>query len=244
MKKERKIVFDKLIEYIATGKFKPNHKLYSENTLARIWNVKRHDIRDAIITLELMGLVESHQGKGTYLTNFRLNEASNPYAILLMLQHGNPDEIMAMRLMLECEAARFSALNRTQSDLIKMEKTIMNMENETEADICAREDAVFHSLVSKSGGNQLLQTLVHLVYGYISYVSSNNWNFLVLSGNESYKKKIIDQHKDIYNAILSGSPDLAERRSHEHFYFIKNSLNHDIQKEYDKYEKQKNILWP
>ena len=101
MKKNRQLVFDKILDGIARGIFRPNEKIHSENQMAQSLGVKRTDVREALMALELMGVVKSYQGQGCYLSQFGLSEQANPFSLMVVLQRGNPDEIMAVRIMIE-----------------------------------------------------------------------------------------------------------------------------------------------
>ncbi len=81
MKQNRQLVFNGIMESIAKGEIKRGEKPPSENALVRRLNVKRSDVRDALIAIELMGLIDSRQGQGSYLVDFELTEASNPFSL-------------------------------------------------------------------------------------------------------------------------------------------------------------------
>ncbi len=57
------------IERLILKKLKPGDKLPSERELAELLQVSRSSIRDAIRSLELMGLVEPRQGAGQLFAN-------------------------------------------------------------------------------------------------------------------------------------------------------------------------------
>ena len=70
--KENEKASEKVIEYIETrilaGIFKADDRLPAERELARILNVSRTAVREGIRLLEVIGIVESRQGSGNYIT--------------------------------------------------------------------------------------------------------------------------------------------------------------------------------
>ena len=244
MKAHRRLVFDKMIECIAKGVFRPNEKLYSENRLARVLGVGRSDVREALMALELMGAVRSFQGKGTFLIPFELNESANPFALMIMLKQGNPDEIMAARRLIEPEVTRLCALHRSQDDLKRLERSLHHLENSPSPELRSREDAGFHSIVAAACGNRLLHTLMNMIFGYISYVSFNNWATLARIENSGQRQDILDQHRAVFLAIRDGDSAAAVQAAQVHLDYIGTHLNQKIREEFDAYEKQKSLSWP
>lgn len=61
-----KIIIDQIKEWIATGEIQPGDKIYSEHTLANMFGVSRHTIRQAIGELVHEGVLYREQGAGTF----------------------------------------------------------------------------------------------------------------------------------------------------------------------------------
>ncbi len=243
MKTHRQLVFDTLIEYIAKGVFRPHEKLYSENRLARVLGVGRNDVREAMMALELVGVVKNYQGKGSYLMPFELDEDANPFALMLMLAQGNPDEIMATRRLFELEVTRLCAENCTEATIQALRGSLNALHKADKPELYAREDARFHSLIAGGCGNQLLRTLMHMIFGYITYVALNNWMLLVEPEHLEDKRQILKQHDNLFRSIADRDPDRALASCKVHLDYIETNLNQKIKEEFFAYEKQKSLLW-
>jgi GntR family transcriptional repressor for pyruvate dehydrogenase complex len=70
----------KQIERLILKKLKPGDKLPSERELAEMLQVSRSSIRDAILSLELVGMVEPRQGAGTIVRELATDSVNNPFA--------------------------------------------------------------------------------------------------------------------------------------------------------------------
>jgi GntR family uxuAB operon transcriptional repressor len=70
-----------LLALIAQGEFKLGERLPSERALAERFDVSRTSVREAMIALELQGVVEVRGGSGIYVTQVRGNAAASPFHV-------------------------------------------------------------------------------------------------------------------------------------------------------------------
>ena len=117
-------VADSIMSAIKSGDFKPGGRLPSERDLAASFKVSRPTIREAMIALEIRGLVESRHGSGIYITE-------HPPA-----QIGADDldigafELTEARRLFEGEAAALAATTITDEQLVEIEAIIADMVKE------------------------------------------------------------------------------------------------------------------
>src|SRR5260370_21044780 len=86
---------------IRDGLIKPGEKLPPERELAEMLQVSRGSLRDAIRTLELMGLVEPRQGEGTVVCDPSAKSLINPLATVLFRQRELIGDLLEFRRMIE-----------------------------------------------------------------------------------------------------------------------------------------------
>src|SRR5205807_6927538 len=84
----------KQLERLILKKLQPGDKLPSERELAEMLGVSRSSIRDAIRSLELVGLVEPRQGAGTIVRELSAETLVNPFANALKHQHELVGELL------------------------------------------------------------------------------------------------------------------------------------------------------
>src|SRR5215471_13373055 len=89
------------LERLILKKLKPGDKLPSERELAETLVVSRSSIRDAIRSLELMGLVAPRQGAGTIVREISSESLVNPLANALKRKEELIGELLDFRKMLE-----------------------------------------------------------------------------------------------------------------------------------------------
>src|SRR5215467_15022936 len=101
----------KQIERLVLTKLQPGDKLPSERELAEMLGVSRSSIRDAIRSLELVGLVEPRQGAGTVVRKISGDVLVTPLASILAHKKQLVGELLEFRKMLEpALAARAASL--------------------------------------------------------------------------------------------------------------------------------------
>ncbi|HPF46169.1 MAG: GntR family transcriptional regulator [Alphaproteobacteria bacterium] len=132
-------------EMILNGNFSYGDPL-QERRLAELLNVSRTPVREAINRLEAEGLVERNAGR-VFVREVRLKEFV---------------EILHVRKLLECDAARAAANNIDAKELQKMRAIIEKLlEKRVVTAIELRNvDDMFHNLIAKSSGNDLLVELI------------------------------------------------------------------------------------
>jgi GntR family transcriptional regulator, transcriptional repressor for pyruvate dehydrogenase complex len=145
------------IERLILTKLKPGDKLPSERELTDVLRVSRSSIRDAIRSLELVGLVEPRQGAGTIVCEPRDDSATNPFAEALKHKHDMVGELLDFRKMIEPPLAARAAQHVRPEDIVKLEEILRRQEAKLAADdLAVAEDAEFHYAIAMASGNSVL----------------------------------------------------------------------------------------
>jgi DNA-binding FadR family transcriptional regulator len=140
---------------IERGEFKPGDRLPPERDLARKLAVSRPVVREAMIALELAGLVEVRTGAGTYVR-------SQTRALVRLVDPGpSPFELLAARRLVESEVAALAAMTATENDIAALRKLNEAIKLETQAGRTGVEpDRSFHRRLAETTGNAVLTEIV------------------------------------------------------------------------------------
>lgn len=151
------------IERLILRKLKPGDKLPSERELAELLQVSRSSIRDAIRSLELMGLVEPRQGAGTIVCE--PSDASiKPFAEALKHRKELVGELLDLRKMLEPGLAARAAANALPQQIATMEEILERQQAKFSAgEPAIAEDAEFHYNIALASGNSVLLKILDLI---------------------------------------------------------------------------------
>ncbi len=189
-----------------------------ERDLADHLEVSRTTVRNAINKLVILGLLEQKQGQGTFVTTPDAGK-NNPLATMLAVDDITFNDLLEVRLGLECNAARMAALRATPQDIISMEKSLHEMEEGiSTGDLGNTADAAFHMSVAFATKNPVQ---IHLMRNFYDLL------FLGIKKNLSHlydHPETIDTvqttHMEIYRAIADKKPDKAEQAMRQHIVFV------------------------
>jgi GntR family transcriptional repressor for pyruvate dehydrogenase complex len=207
-------VAEQISKLIKKGKLKPGMRLPPERELAKQLEVSRPTVREAMIALEISGLVEVRVGSGIYVLDFskQKKKLSNKIA---EIGHG-PLELIEARKEIESANAALAAQRIEPDSLKKMEKAIEKMvkENMNGAD----GDREFHLLLAKSTGNRVLETIT--AYLWEQQQHSPMWIKLIeLMEEKKLHNVILDDHRTLLDALRRKDSEEAEA-------IMRNHLNH------------------
>ncbi len=158
----------KQIERLILKKLQPGDKLPSERDLAVSLGVSRSSIRDAIRSLELMGMVEPRQGAGTIVRQISSDSLVNPLANARKRKEELVGELLDFRKMLEPSLASRAATRVSPEELAEMEDILKRQEEKLRnEESTIAEDTEFHYAIALASGNsvvrKVLDTLMDLL---------------------------------------------------------------------------------
>lgn len=144
---------------IINGRIGKGAKLPTERALAKDMGVSRASVREAMKTLEAMGIVNSIQGSGNYITDQPEQSLDRAFCTLFALNNGTLDNLMQLRILLEAEA--FKDIVSYSSDR-EIEKIVLAADYDYfDGSIVnqARLDKYFHMLIVQQSRNPLIKYL-------------------------------------------------------------------------------------
>lgn len=162
-----KKLVDRLLEQIMHGELRKGEKLPTERQMAEDLNASRTSVREALKSLESMGITYSIQGSGTYITDQPENSINKALCALFALSDGTLDNILQLRILLETEACKDIiryADNREIEKLI----ALANYDYCTPAAEQAVKDENFHGAIVAMSHN----TMVTYLYTTLSSLMS------------------------------------------------------------------------
>jgi DNA-binding FadR family transcriptional regulator len=119
-------VADQISESIRRGNLAVGARLPPERDLARQFDVSRPTVREALIALELAGLVEIRTGSGAYVCRPAATAGATPPK--LTDTGPSPFELVTARRLIEPAVAAQAALNATKADLVKIAEALAEFE--------------------------------------------------------------------------------------------------------------------
>ena len=142
---------------IASGALKPGDRLPNERELAAKFGVGRSSLRDAIRTLEVMGIVESRHGSGTVVRDLSTDALVVPLASVLAQKRELVAELLDVRRMIEPALAARAAANATEAELSHLEDVLRRQEEKVRrGERSIEEDSEFHYAIALAARNTVV----------------------------------------------------------------------------------------
>lgn len=212
-------VFEQIRELIYKGEFKPGQQILPERELAQSMAVSRTSVRNAINKLVTMGLLEHRQGQGTFVSSPERREG-NPLAAVMATDEATLDDLLEVRMGLECNAAKLAAQRATETDIIAIKKSLVEMEEDliTTDKIGTGPDAAFHMAVTFSTKNPVLIHLMRNFYDFLFIGIKKNLTHMYM--DREALEDVIVHHKEIFAAIERRAPQDAFDAMQKHINYV------------------------
>lgn len=193
----RDVVFNTLRDSILHGELKPGERLI-EVTLAQQLGVSRTPIREAIHKLEQEGLVNMIPRRGAQVAS---------------ISEKNVHDVLEVRMALESMAARLAVERITPQEKVGLRQAEADfaacIENSNLA-LIAQKDEAYHDRIYQATKNQKLQFV-------INNLREQMYRFrLEYIKDASSRKLLIEEHRQITDAIFSGDAQAAMEASRIH----------------------------
>jgi len=205
----------KLLELIRERGFKPGDKLPSERDLAALFGMSRSAVREALIRLDTLRIVESRPKSGVYLQPYGAERSIE--AMVLFAETNTPlsaaevAQSVELRSVLESEAMRLACLRRTQADLDVLQQILRDSEaaiagGETLAEL----DPQFHKAIVAATKNDVLLRFINVFYR----ISRKRREIYFHEPQQS--KRSHAQHLQLYGAIEAQDATLGQQILRRH----------------------------
>jgi GntR family transcriptional regulator, transcriptional repressor for pyruvate dehydrogenase complex len=194
-------VVDAVKMIILSGEVRDGASLPSQDDLARRLGVSRSSLREALNRLSQMGVIESRQGKGTFVrpqgdaARAATSSASN------VVEGVSPEELFDALLCFEPPAAVLAAQRRTREDLDHLGEVLESFGRKVrdgEGDWLTEEMA-FHLRVARCTGNRAMAGTIETIRAKLG-----PWLARASKNTPSAPSKSLQAHRDLFKALRLG----------------------------------------
>lgn len=190
-------LFNRIKEDILSGKLKKDHKLI-EQSICDEYKVSRTPVREALLQLEMEGLVETIPNRGAYV---------------LGLSPRDMDDMFILRKIYEVQAVRWAIERITDEEMAQLEETFDFMEFYTmknDVEKMLNINVNFHQTIYKASHNRMLS---HLLSSYQAYIRHGRRSF---DEKEEYLQTVLKEHRDIFQAFIHKDVEAGVRAMEIH----------------------------
>ena len=214
-------VADRIRVLMLDGTFPPGQPLPSERHLAERFGVSRGSIRDALRTLETIGLLETRHGQGTFPHELSVDRLVAPLASVMAYRSDLQDELLDVRRMFEPAVARFAAQRATEEDLADLQSILDAQRQKLKTGQPAIvEDTAFHAILARSTRNRVVMSIMATLNDLL--VESRTQSLL----QKGRPGRSMDGHEAVVAALRRRDAEGAAHAMHNHIDQIADLQRH------------------
>jgi GntR family transcriptional repressor for pyruvate dehydrogenase complex len=197
---------DHILEHL-----KPGDLLPPERELAQKFGVSRGSVRDAIRSLELIGLLEPRQGTGTVVREPSADVLVSPLAAVIVQKRKLVGELLDVRKIIEPPLARRAALHATAGQIADMEQVLERQKEKVlRGEMSIEEDSQFHYCIALASGNSVVQRIVDVLMDMLRETRQRS----LQTGGRA--EKSLAGHQRILAALKKHDPAASEAAMRQH----------------------------
>lgn len=198
------IVAEQLIAKIRQDKMQIGDKLPPEREIARAMDVGRNTLREAIATLQLMGLLEVRRSSGIFVAALPPETGVSQDMQHILTQNMDPQTAIDARIAMEPGAAILASQMAKEEDWALLERIFMALRravDDNNAQLYRKADNSFHKAIVRITRNDALTSAL---FPILDSVRQPLWRTMKLN---IYDAKMLhrsyEEHRRIYEALLS-----------------------------------------
>lgn len=208
-RKRYQYVAEEIAKAIRSGAYAPGQRLPSERDLADQFGVSRPTVREAMIALDIQGLVEPRHGSGIYV---QASVAPDPENAELDI---GPFELTEARRLFEAEAAALAAATITAEELHELQKLVEEIKEENRREVQSEQaDRAFHVAVAKATRNSAIVGVIEQLWD-LRHKSPLCKNILDRARSMGVRPKV-DDHQRIMEALRAHDSKAARKAMRDH----------------------------
>lgn len=206
-----RIVSERIKEYIINHNLEAGSKLPSEKQFVEMLNVSRTVVREALKSLETLGIIKIKSGDGIYVNETSLRPVIDQVSFQWKENKQRMQELLATRRVLEFGAIEM-AIDQYNLEIIgqmeqcndRMEEKMLKKESSIE------EDIAFHRLLFKATGNETYYELSEVITDFFNAIREVH-----LSKAEALKHSL-EEHRNVVRYIREKNAEKAKQEMAKH----------------------------
>ena len=221
-------IIEQIREMIYEGELKKGDRLPSERQLKMDLGVSRASIREAFSALEMIGLIESRPGEGTFIRDSFDEDIFNPLSLILLLNDNVAEELLELRRVLEIDCVKLAAARATEADIEELQSYIDDLLSSSGyEEKSIKADKMFHYTIARASGNKVLLFFMRSISEAMDFHIKNTRTKLV--SKEETMTDFAEQHQLIFKALKAQSPKKAAAEMKNHLDYVEKLINKEIE---------------
>jgi len=212
-------VAERILEAIARGDFNGSNRMPSERQMALEFGISRPPVREAVSALQLLGVLESQTGDGTYVRAMTNMPLLKKRATHVLESNPSPFEVLQARIALESAIVEMACRNVEESDFERIENVLHRMEGaiaSKDITLYFQTNRDFHLAVAQATQNVLMVNFLHHIFK-----SNENplWEATVLKYIQDFDhvRRYLTEHQKILESLRARNVAKSKKLIRDHF---------------------------
>jgi DNA-binding FadR family transcriptional regulator len=212
-------------DMILAGELTAGDRLPTEKDLGAQLGVSRGPLREGVSALAAMGVLDTRQGDGTYVTTLEPGLLMAPLSFVVDVHNDTgARQFLAVRRVLECEAAALAAKNIDADGLALAERMVAESEAAAQTPVDIERfyagDLGFHRAIATAAGNPVLAALIASLSGRTARAK-----VVRTIVDEGALERTVAEHRAVLQAIAAHDPERARLRMDVHLVGVEDFLH-------------------
>ncbi|TCC02655.1 FadR/GntR family transcriptional regulator [Kribbella soli] len=214
-------IVDDLKRRILSGRIAPGEKLPGENGLVEEFGVSRTVVREAVSRLQAAGLVETFQGRGSFV----LEVPERTPGLREVRSHRDVLDLMDFRIGVESEAAGLAAVRRTEHQLKGIERALDDFRRVgDDPGRSVEADFAFHLKIAVASGNRFYGDLIGELGPMMIMLPRTRLDPAYEMSDPDHLTRVVHEHENISAAIARSEPEAARAAMRVHLSSTRHRL--------------------
>ncbi|WP_442595436.1 FadR/GntR family transcriptional regulator [Neobacillus sp. D3-1R] len=194
-------IVKQLRQIISKEKLKPGDKLPSERELSERLNVGRSSVREALRALELLGLIETRRGEGTFIRDFRGNQLVQLLSTFILEDEKAKKDVLETKYLIEMDCLKLAIDRYSSSAMIDLKEEVVLGQSV--------DDENFFYSIAVLADNHLLMRIWLILNDYF----------------KALEIKHCEKEKDLYLNIIASIESGNKKKALIHYQNLRNLSN-------------------
>lgn len=223
-KKSAKVAVQ-ILRAIWSGAFQSGDRLPPERTMAKEMGVSRHVVREALSALQIVGIIESRPGDGTYVRRAINSSTLEAQVMAVLEENDDPFEVLEARRALEGGVMQIALTRLKAPDFAELEALLLRMREATAAkdlDAFLEADRLFHLTIAEAIQNPMIRRALLPLLGAMKQRLWKEMKRRYLFSRHA--QVLLQLHERILNALRSRDREAVRQAVEDHFDTVEKYL--------------------
>lgn len=197
-----------MIDDLQSGTYTVGDRMPAERDIAARLGVSRPVVREAMLAMEVLGLVEARLGSGTFVIRLPGDREEPAFTV-------SPFELVEARLLFEGEAVALAAQHISDDEILRLESLVSAMQHENaKEDGEENADIAFHMTIARASRNAAVERTIEQLWLLRS--TSPECRLLLEKARTANVRPVVEEHAAIVAALKMRDPAAARAAMHAH----------------------------